>query len=92
MNIIEKVNLYRASSEQRWEAAVATDDSNRRFESDRDACINAYDDAIAYLDEGDFHNALIALEEAADHERAGGDDSDARSAILAVFEAWGASI
>jgi thioredoxin-like negative regulator of GroEL len=92
MNVIEQVTQYRHYSAASWQSAINHDDQNRGFEADRDACLKAYDDAIAYLDEGDYNNALIALEEAADHERAGGDDEDARNAILAVFEAWGASI
>jgi hypothetical protein len=92
MNVIEKVNLYLASSEQRWDAAIETDDSNRDFESDRDACIAAYKQALEYLEDGEYANAIIELGNAADYERIGGDDQDASSAILAVYAAWDASI
>jgi hypothetical protein len=88
MNVIEAVIFYRNSSCQSWEAAVATDDSSRDFETDWEACLGAYDEALEFLSGGDFNAAVLALQNAAYHERIGGDDSDARAAIQAVNNAW----
>lgn len=91
-NVIQTVTQHRRYSEAAWDAAIATDDQNSGFAADRDACSEAYDRALAELAEGNFDAAISALEDAAWLEKQAGDDSDAQSAILAVLEAWRASI
>lgn len=83
-NVLQTVTDCRRYSAAAWEAAIATDDMNRGFTADRDACLAAYDAALAALAEGHFDAAISALEEAAWLEKQGGDDSDAQAAIKAI--------
>lgn len=81
------IESCRNSSEQRWEMAIETDDSDRNFAEDMDECMQAYDDAIEALDdayEGYVEAAQTALERAAAAERVGGDDQDAKRAMAAL--------
>lgn len=85
--VVAIIEQCRDSSEQRWEAAIDTDDSERNFGADADECLSAYDDAIESLNdayEGYIDAARTALEMAESAERAAGDPQDAQRAIAAL--------
>lgn len=83
-DLIAIIESDQASSAQRWDMAIKTDDSDRGFRADAAECDAAYDEALEALHEDDLEAAESALERANMCESRGGDNCDAHHSLRAV--------
>jgi hypothetical protein len=90
-DLIAIVSADQTSSQQRWEAAIESEESGRDWQALADTCDTAYDDAIAAIAAGDLAGAEAALITARMAESDGGDNCDAAHALRAVRTGGGRS-
>lgn len=86
-DVIRAVRKSQRFSQGKWEAAIATDDSNKGFPAMADECDECYDHAIEVLTdayEGYISAARMQLENAKRLETLAGDSEDAQNALSAL--------